>query len=557
MRDSTDAATPTTAFPAAPSLARRKRVLLVFLIALVPFAWLTVRFNWLCDDAFISFRYSKHLAEGHGLRYNVGEDPPVEGYTNFLWVLVLTPLEAMGWATPVWARVLSAACGVVLVWRVTRFLALGLDLPWLGLIASALFFATLPPVAVWSTSGLATLPNALLFFLVFEFLLGTTRPRGLAGGMACVLLILIRADGFVWVAGLIGLTALEALLRRDRTAIKPLVLCTVISAVALGGLIGFRLAYFGWAMPNTFYAKVGFNATIFERGWKYLVSFLLALPHLPLAVVAGVAVVWRRGSDWPVARQVALIALGTFGYAVIVGGDFMAMWRLFVPTMPFVAILFGVAIRRLCARPVAVLGCAVSAVVLSLLPAYNLHVVPAGVREKVGFRWGLLGFVNEYVQWELMAGRSQQWSQLGRVLDKHTQPGESLVWGSIGALGYYSHLFIYDINGLVSVEVAHRPAPRQRRLAGHDKNVRPVYFLKYGPTYYAALIGDARYELPPREDGRGYLLREIPEIIRDIVPFEVRERYAPVAFPLDPNGETGPGKLLLMLKRKDLAYEGR
>ena len=97
MRDSTDAATPTTAFPAAPSLAHRRRVLLVFLIALVPFAWLTVRFNWPCDDAFISFRYAKHLAEGHGLRYNVGEDPPVEGYTNFLWVLVLTPLEAMGW----------------------------------------------------------------------------------------------------------------------------------------------------------------------------------------------------------------------------------------------------------------------------------------------------------------------------------------------------------------------------------------------------------------------------------------------------------------------------
>ena len=40
------------------------------------------------DDSFISFRYARNLLEGHGLVYNPGE--PVEGYTNFLWTLVMT-----------------------------------------------------------------------------------------------------------------------------------------------------------------------------------------------------------------------------------------------------------------------------------------------------------------------------------------------------------------------------------------------------------------------------------------------------------------------------------
>ena len=48
-------------------------------------------FGWfVCDDAFISFRYARNLLEGHGLVYNPGEY--VESYSNFLWVLELTAL---------------------------------------------------------------------------------------------------------------------------------------------------------------------------------------------------------------------------------------------------------------------------------------------------------------------------------------------------------------------------------------------------------------------------------------------------------------------------------
>ena len=51
-------------------------------------AW-ALHLGWLADDAFISFRYSRNWANGEGLVYNAGER--VEGYTNFLWVAVLTP----------------------------------------------------------------------------------------------------------------------------------------------------------------------------------------------------------------------------------------------------------------------------------------------------------------------------------------------------------------------------------------------------------------------------------------------------------------------------------
>src|SRR5262245_16454258 len=45
------------------------------------------RWRFVIDDAFISLRYARNLAMGHGLVYNAGER--VEGYTNFLWTLFL------------------------------------------------------------------------------------------------------------------------------------------------------------------------------------------------------------------------------------------------------------------------------------------------------------------------------------------------------------------------------------------------------------------------------------------------------------------------------------
>ncbi len=53
-------------------------------------------YAWLCrhslDDAFITFRYSQHLAEGIGPVWNA--DQRVEGYTNFLWmVLMAVPIK--------------------------------------------------------------------------------------------------------------------------------------------------------------------------------------------------------------------------------------------------------------------------------------------------------------------------------------------------------------------------------------------------------------------------------------------------------------------------------
>ena len=62
-------------------------VCVAFLGVLVLFGSHVRLYYWLCDDAFISFRYARNLVNGDGLVFNRGER--VEGYTNFLWILEL------------------------------------------------------------------------------------------------------------------------------------------------------------------------------------------------------------------------------------------------------------------------------------------------------------------------------------------------------------------------------------------------------------------------------------------------------------------------------------
>ena len=63
------------------------------------FALTTPLFEWLIDDAGISFVYSRNLAQGHGLVSQPGM-PPVEGYSNFLWVLLMAPFFGLGFFDP-------------------------------------------------------------------------------------------------------------------------------------------------------------------------------------------------------------------------------------------------------------------------------------------------------------------------------------------------------------------------------------------------------------------------------------------------------------------------
>jgi arabinofuranosyltransferase len=81
----------------------------------------SLAYNFVTDDAYISFVYARSFAEHGELSFNLGS--PVEGYTNFLWTVLLGALMIVGIPPELSSRVLGTACALVTLWLVTRMMA--------------------------------------------------------------------------------------------------------------------------------------------------------------------------------------------------------------------------------------------------------------------------------------------------------------------------------------------------------------------------------------------------------------------------------------------------
>lgn len=442
-------------------------------------AW---RFRWLCDDAYISFRYARNLARGLGLVYNPGEDPRVEGYSNFLWVLFLAPFEAFGGQAPRAAMWTSAACGVATIVVLGRLLSTRTAgaLPALGALA---FAATLPPLACWATSGLETMPFTLALFGAFAALHGQ-RPRTAAACVAAVAAVLLRADGALFVGLVVATSLAVAWMRRERPLARAAWIAGAAAFAATVAHVLWRHHYYGAWEPNTARVKVELSAMVLERGVNYVATFALSFPAAAIALALSGAAL--RSPRDPLGAAALAVVAATVSYSIVLGGDFMAMGRFLVPCLPFLALALGIALARV-PRPVALIAPALS-VALSLAGAAGLEPVPRDVRTRFEFRYSSEDTPSEFEQWIKMRQQSRRWAATGRALARHGAPGESLMLGTIGAIGYHSGLVIHDPFGLVNREEFAQETADERRSPGHQRRVPFATFLAKRPTYLDALL---------------------------------------------------------------------
>lgn len=488
---------------------------LLFLIALaigVSRAWSRL---WLADDAFISFRYAQNLIEGHGLVFNVGER--VEGYTNFLWTILLSALMNLSVRAEHAAIALGLACylGVVLATAQLRRAILTEDAMASGLPGSHLFLAVQGLFVTYASSGLETMMCTCLVVAAAACRFRLGGQRGLLLASSCLTLATLgRPDHILFYVAL-GIEllvsqvrpraplarGLAGLLRGEGRLSLALYLAPMVLLYV--PYFAWRYAYYGFLLPNTFYVKSGGGA-YYSQGFVYLSLFLLAthfwllLPFLARGVLRGIGDPRSRGF---VAFAVASLLLYG-GYVIRVGGDFM-YGRFLVVLVPLMLLLaelgahHGIVWREVARRgPAAFAGRAA----LVLLP---FVAVPFDtVLQRPGeVRWGIADEPSFYP----LAGWSRPEPQsrftiVGQdlyrlVKGRGVEPRLGL--GSIGIAGFYSRLPILDFMGLTDTQVAHQPVTRRAR-PGHEKEAsddyvlsRPVHFAltkrEFHPADYRAL----------------------------------------------------------------------
>jgi arabinofuranosyltransferase len=457
----------------------------VFAVALVPLLLLTWRFNFLCDDAFITFRYSRNLVQGLGLVYNPGE--AVEGYSEFLWALILAAGEWVGLSPLILSRVLSVASAVVMVHFTTRLLAERVACSPVASHGAALFLGCLPPLGVWATGGLATLPFTAAITVLFFLTWGCDAPaKGWKLGLVASVATLLRADGAWWVAFTLGPAILIGLRRRRPAAWRPALVGAVISGAVFLAHVGWRVATYGDWLPNTARVKVGLSAYAAARGANYVLHFLLTFPGVVLALGLGALAL---GSPTRRLLPAGVLVAATAIYVVLVGGDFMAFDRFMVPMLPFTALVLGAGLGRMEERWGwrASAGGSLACAALVITPAWGLHPVPQDTRAAFSVRHNRQDVSrrrSELEQWVNMDYQAREWSALGKALALVSKPDDVLVYGAVGAIGWYSGLRLLDRNGLITPSVAKLPPQTDPpKSPGHDKTVPPEFFAQAKPTW--------------------------------------------------------------------------
>jgi hypothetical protein len=480
----------------------KQRILVVALLCASALAlvWHSLVWNFVTDDAFISFVYARNLADAGQLVFNLGER--VEGYTNFLWTVLLAGFMKVGLLPELMSRVLGTAFAIGSFFVSARLVAkLRRGEPSAWDAVPAIFLCASTGYACWASGGLetqmftffVTLGAARYLTLTFE-----DRAPDVWVGVAFGLAALTRPEGILFFA----LTALHRaamlVVARRWLPTRGDILAGLAFLVLVAPHLMWRHAYYGYWLPNTFYIKASGGAGTWSRGGYYLYRMALALevwavvPVLVLALVLS----WRDRALRLLAGYVVFLTAAFYFYIASVGGDFMGLFRFALPVLPLICVVLAFSLRAIDLRRAGA-GVALAG---ALFLAHVGHAIPVTHKaQEVGADQGIdtPGFLRWYT-----ADRTA----IGKWFGAHREAGDYANVGGAGAQVYYSRIPSLDCFGLSDAYIAHKVAASTNR-PGHQKYAPLSYELSKHPTiitsgYYkccSAQLGDAPYRPSPNE----------------------------------------------------------
>ncbi len=391
--------------------------------------------NYISDDGYIYFQYARNLAEGHGPTFNAGGER-VEGYMSILWVLVLAGAFKLGLDLPETARYLGFALGVgslAMLYPLARAIAGNGRWPLAPVLAGIALAAT-TPFALWTFAGMEG-PLLILLLLVgiWLHLREDGGPPGAVpwSGAVFALAMMSRPEAAV----LVAVTAIFKLASLHDAASRGtrLLQCAVWGALILllyGSYVLWRYDYYGYLLPNTYYAKLNVNLDALDRGVRYLV-FGGTDGGLLVLAAAVVALLALARPLKPV-LYLAALAAAWLVWVAFSGGDSLLAARFIEPILPVIYLAAG-------------LGAAAA---LALVPPSSARaVLPAGALLFGGMVMAsLYGSLDLGIPLE--RGGVADRVAIGRWMGATLPPGTSVAVTPAGAIPYESGLPALDMLGL-------------------------------------------------------------------------------------------------------------
>jgi hypothetical protein len=419
---------------------------------------------WGSDDAFISFRYALNAAEGHGLVFNPGER--VEGYSNFLYVAILTLVALAGSSSAIYpaALIINSVALIGLVLFLGSWMRSNAG-PVAALVTTT-GVALFPPLWAAVASGLETPVVVLLQSIVVagtlhlalsKTTMSESRWRHIVN-IASILLIFIRPDGFI-----IPILASMVIFLSGEWRAAARLFAVILAGVA--AMTVWRLTYYGLPLPMTFYAKV--TGTLDQRvtaGLRQLFREALPtgmLPHLILIAIMTPFMAFdvarylsRRQPPGPLGI-LAFFGWAWLAYWIYIGGDvFSERFLLIIAIMSWIAIGLSLNTTRLALL-----------LIIFILPFQLSPLLKDG-------------------RFEYRPKEYDMWEELGTFLGNRYS-GVTLAVDAAGKVPFYSRLPTIDMLGLNDAHIG--LGMSDFVAVGHSK-IDPAYVFGRHPELIAAWL---------------------------------------------------------------------
>jgi arabinofuranosyltransferase len=437
------------------------------------FLVLAIYHSFVCDDAFISFRYAKNIAQGLGPVFNPGER--VEGYTNFLWTLLLAAIFKAGGSLVLWSRILSIIFSLA---TITTFIF------WIRqdrknsllmyLFPAFLVFST--PFFVWSTGGLETAFYTYLVFnaiIVLFYAIDQKSKIGLLfSSLLFVATVLTRPDGILFWS--LSSVFIVILLIRQKLNFKSLLSFIIPFIIIYGSYYYWRFDYYGKLFPNTFYIKVS-SFWLYSYGFRYFLLFLIKSSlWIPLALMIFYFSFFKLIFKTSQTAFLILTIVTYIVYIISIGGDFMDLSRFFMPILPLIFLLFYMIQSN--RDRFKYTGKIIFIMVMSLVLFAGLNLYIAHQSRKPAYFWEIdsIGSLEDY---------SNKWSSVARVLRESGAPGDSVAITAAGIIPYYTGMYTIDCLGLIAPDLTKYDKRGNVNRPGHSRWIKYDYLYSLRPQF--------------------------------------------------------------------------
>lgn len=398
------------------------------------------RYWWLGDDAMISMRFARNLANGMGLVWNAGEY--VEGYTNFLWTAYMAHVHllpipiSMTSLVVLLTNIILAAATIPAIVALVHALG-GRTTATVATVAAYVFSAN---TMYWGSYGYETVLLTFLFVVALYRVLNESQSNGptfptylLIGSIS-----LVRADAIVLSA---ILYLISMLLNRDD--LRPVLAYSAISFLVPLAHEVYRIQYYGDVLPNTAYLKTINWDGRYIAGLAYVSSFAMRYVF-PIALAA----IGARASRRWVQRYLLAMIILYMAYIAFIGGDAFPDYRFFVPVFPLLMALAFVAVQDL----------ELSVNKRSLKPALGALCLVTIPLITPGYAVALLPYPAD-----------QGNVEIGLLLKQNTPLGSRVADFWAGSVLYFSDRYAIDLLGKSDRHLAREPIASKGMLPGHNK----------------------------------------------------------------------------------------